>query len=339
MVSPGGAARREGAADPGGDPPPRVLIAAELKTLLPEDPLPGYELVWISSDDPTPTGDFVGIIPLLSRPMGEEELAGLPKLKVLAQCAVGYDNIDLEAAARRGIPVTNTPDVLTESTADLAWALILAVARRMKEGQEMLARGEWEGWNPTQLLGLELNGSTLGIVGAGRIGRAVGRRGVGFGMNILYADQEPHLRFEEATGAGFVDLPTLLAESDVVTVHVPSTPDTRGLFSGALFGQMKPGALFINTARGDLVDETALLAALDEGPLGGAGLDVFSREPQVPPELANHPKVVALPHIGSATTHTRREMAGLALKNARAVLGGKEPITRVGLPEGPVPTR
>jgi len=328
---PEGAVSAHGSADsqPRGEDSPRVLIAAELKLLLPEDPLPGYELVWISSQEPTPKGDFVAIIPILSRPMGEDEMAGLPNLKVLAQCAVGYDNIDLEAAARRGLPVTNTPDVLTESTADLAWALILAVARRMKEGQEMLARGEWTGWNPTQLLGLELNGSTLGIVGGGRIGHAVARRGVGFGMKILYTDQDPKPAFEAETGAQMKGLEELLALSDVVTVHVPSTPQTRGLFSRDLFSRMKPGALFINTARGDLVDEDALLAALDEGPLGGAGLDVFSKEPQVPPALVAHPKIVALPHIGSATTHTRREMAALAVANARAILEGREAITPV----------
>lgn len=308
---------------------PQVLIAAELEPLLPDDPLPGFEAVWISTLDPTPRGDFVAAILLLSRSIGEEELEGLPKLQVLAQCAVGYDNIDLGAAARRGIPVTNTPDVLTESTADLAWALILAVARRMKEGQEMLAQGSWSGWSPTQLLGLELNGSTLGIVGAGRIGQAVGRRALGFGMRVSYSDAEERPEFERAVGAERSDLPTLLAESDVVTLHLPSTAETRGIFDAHRFSLMKPGSLFINTARGDLVDEGALLESLDEGRLGGAGLDVFSREPQVPRELVEHPKVVALPHIGSATTQTRRAMAELAVKNALEVLAGREPLTPV----------
>jgi len=279
---------------------PRVLIAAELEPLLPEDPLPGYEAVWISTPDPTPRGDFVAAILLLSRSMGEEELEGLPKLQVLAQCAVGYDNIDLGAAARRGIPVTNTPDVLTESTADLAWALILAVARRMKEGQEMLAQGTWSGWSPTQL-----------------------------GMRVSYSDAEGRPDFERAVGAERSDLPTLLAESDVVTLHLPSTAETRGIFDAHRFSLMKPGSLFINTARGDLVDEGALLESLDEGRLGGAGLDVFSREPQVPRELVEHPRVVALPHIGSATTQTRRAMAELAVKNALEVLAGREPLTPV----------
>lgn len=313
----------------GGAPRPRVLIAAELRSLLPEDPLPGFDVVWISSAEPTPRGDFVAMVPLLSRSIGEEELAGLPNLRVLAQCAVGYDNIDLRAASRRGVSVTNTPEVLTESTADLTWALILAVARRLKEGQEMLARRAWEGWSPTQLLGLELNGSTLGIVGAGRIGQAVGRRGVGFGMRVLYSDAETRPGFEEATGAAPTSFADLLSGADVVTVHLPSTPDTRGLFDQERFSLMKPGALFVNTARGDIVDEDALLEALDAGRLAGAGLDVFSREPRVPPELVDHPKVVTLPHIGSATTHTRRAMAALAVKNARAVLAGEPPVTPV----------
>lgn len=309
--------------------PFRVLIASELKPLLPHDPIPGYEAVWIATEEPTPSGDFVAIIPLLSRAIGEEELEGLPNLKVLAQCAVGYDNIDLGAASRRGIPVTNTPDVLTESTADLAWALILGVARRLKEGHEMMARDAWPGWSPTQLLGMELWGSDLGIVGAGRIGQAVGRRALGFGMSVFYADAENRPEFEEAVGAIPLGLPELLARCDVVTVHVPSTPETRGLFDARHFSLMKPGSLFINTARGDLVHEDALLRALDDGPLGGAGLDVFSREPDVPRALVEHPKVLALPHIGSATTVTRRAMAELAVKNAQEVLAGRSPVTPV----------
>ena len=308
---------------------PRVLVAAELRPLLSPDPLPGYAVDWIPAGEPTPQGDFVAIVPLLSRPIGEKELAGLPRLRVVAQCAVGYDNIDLEAAARRGVPITNTPEVLTESTADLAWALILAVARRLKEGQAMLDQDAWTGWSPTQLLGLELNGSTLGIVGAGRIGQAVGRRGVGFGMKLVYTDTGPQEAFEEASGARRRELPELLEESDVVTLHVPSSPETRGLFDADAFALMKPGALFVNTARGDLVDEDALLEALENNILGGAGLDVYSREPDVPRVLVDHPNVVTLPHIGSATTRTRRAMADLAVKNAREVLAGRDPVTPV----------
>lgn len=323
---------RRGSGSGSGGRAPRVLVAAELRDLLPEDPLPGYRVVWVSSSEPTPKGDFVAMVPLLSRPVGDEELAGLPGLRVVAQCAVGYDNIDLKAAARRGVPVTNTPDVLTESTADLAWALILAVARRLKEGQALLARDEWTGWSPTQLLGVELNGSTLGIVGGGRIGQAVGRRGKGFGMRILYSDREDKEGFQRETGATRTELGELLSRADVVTVHVPSTAETRGMFDAGLFGSMKPGALFINTARGDLVDEKVLLEAVENGPLAGAGLDVFSQEPQVPRFLVEHPRVVTLPHIGSATTRTRKGMAELAIRNARAVLAGEDPVTPVPLP-------
>jgi glyoxylate reductase len=266
---------------------------------------------------------------MLRRRMGEEELAGLPRLRVLAQCAVGYDNVDLGAAGRRGVIVTNTPDVVTAATAELAWALILAVARRLKEGQEMIARGAWTVWAPTQLLGMELGGATLGIVGAGRIGQAVGRLALAFGMRIVYTDREPRPEFEEATGAARLDLPHLLGESDVVTVHLPSAPGTRRLFDDARFRLMKPGALFINTARGEVVDEGALQRALEGGTLGGVGLDVYEREPRVPAALVSHPRVVCLPHLGSATFETRRRMAELALANALAVLAGRPPLTPV----------
>lgn len=306
-----------------------VLVAGELKPLLPREPFPGRGTEWIEAHEPTPAGDYVAIVPLLSRTVGPEELDGLPRLRVLANCAVGYDNVDLAAAAERGVVVTNTPDVLTESTADLAWALILAATRRLREGLAMLEDGRWEGWDPTQLLGLELSESTLGVVGAGRIGRAVARRATGFGMRILYTDTRRVEALEEETGAERTELEDLLKASDVVTVHVPSTPETRGLFDRERFSLMKAGAYFINTARGDLVDEDALIWALSSGRLAGAGLDVFRREPEVPGELLNHPAVFPLPHIGSATTHTRRAMAELAVENARRVLEGEEPLTPV----------
>lgn len=305
-----------------------ILIAAELRGLLPDDPLSGHTVKWLSGDDPTPSGPYEAIVPLLSRHIGEAELQALPQLRLVANCAVGYDNIDLAAAGRAGVLVTNTPDVLTEATADLTWALILAVARRLKEGEAMIAESRWPGWHPTQLLGLELKGSTLGIVGAGRIGQAVGRRAAGFGMRILYSDRDCRSEFERATSAERVDMTHLLAESHVVTVHVPSTEDTRGMFDRETFAAMRPGALFVNTARGELVDQDALVEALT-GHLGGAGLDVFAREPEVPGPLAAHPRVMTLPHLGSATTATRRAMAGLAVENVRAVLGGKAPLTPV----------
>ncbi len=306
-----------------------ILIAHELRELLPDDPAPGYLVEWIAAADPTPEGEYDAIVPLLSRRIGEAELESLPRLRIVANCAVGYDNIDLDAASRREIIVTNTPEVLTESTADLTWALILSVARRLKEAESMVASGAWPGWHPTQLLGLELHGAELGIVGAGRIGQAVGRRAMGFGMRVVYSDRERYPDFEADTGAIPVELDDLLARSDIVTVHVPSTPETRGSFDASFFSRMKLGAFFINTARGDLVDEEALLEALAEGALSGAGLDVFPDEPSVNASLVADPRVVTLPHIGSATTHTRRAMAELAVGNAMAVLRGDPPMTPV----------
>ncbi|MFQ6045202.1 MAG: 2-hydroxyacid dehydrogenase [Gemmatimonadales bacterium] len=311
----------------------RVLIAEELRGLLGDAPVPGCDVEWIPADRPTPSGDYRAVVPLLSRRFGAGEFRALPGLEIVANCAVGYDNIDLAAARDAGVIVTNTPDVLTNATADLTWALILAVARRLREGQELIGAGAWTGWHPEQLLGLELDGSTLGIVGAGRIGQAVGRRALGFGVQLLYAEVTgSRPRFEAETGARRVELDELLAESDIVTVHVPSTPVTRGMFGAARFAQMKRGALFINTARGDVVDEWALAAALESGQLGGAGLDVFADEPNVPTALVTDSKVVTLPHIGSATTRTRRAMAELAVRNVRQVLEGGVPVSPVALP-------
>jgi glyoxylate reductase len=280
--------------------------------------------------EPTPAGAFVAAVPLLTRRFGEAEFTALPALRVVANCAVGYDNIDLAAAAAHGVTVTNTPDVLTGATADLTWALILATTRRLKEGLALVGEGQWTGWDPRQLLGFELGGKTLGIVGAGRIGQAVGRRATAFGMRILYADSIKRPEFERATGAEPVSLERLLAKSDVVTLHVPSTPETRGLIGPDAFARMKPGSFLVNTARGDIVDEPALLEVLAQGKLGGAGLDVFPREPEVHEALVADPRVVTLPHMGSATTDTRRAMADLAVRNVRSVLAGEPPLTPVG---------
>jgi glyoxylate reductase len=313
--------------------PPRsaaqVLIAAELEALLDPDPVPGQAVSWIAADAPTPAGDCVAIVPLLSRRMGEEEFRQLPRLAIVANCATGVDNVDLTAARRRGIIVTNTPDVLTDATADLTWALILAVARRLKEGLGLITDGRWTGWHPTQLLGMELTGRTLGIVGAGRIGQAVARRGQAFGMRIIYTARSPKLELERATGATRASLSRVLSDSDIVSLHVPATPETRELMNRDRFAEMKPGAILINTSRGEVVSEPALLRALDEGRLWGAGLDVFAREPSVPAALVAHPRVVTLPHLGSATRETRRAMAALAVRNVREVLAGRDPVTPV----------
>lgn len=307
----------------------RVLIAAELRRLLAEDPVPGHSVEWIPASERTPAGDFAAVVPILSRRFGDADFADLSELRIVANCAVGYDNIDVDAARRHGVIVTHTPDVLTDATADLTWYLILAVARRAKEGEALIRRGEWTGWHPQQLLGLELRGATLGIVGAGRIGQAVGRRAVASGMRVLYVDRDERAGFEESTGARRVSLDGLLAESDIVSLHVPATEETRQMVGAAWFARMRPGAFLINTARGDVVDEQALLAALDGGRLSGAGLDVFPREPHVHPALVAHPRVVTLPHLGSATIATRKAMVGLAVDNVREVLAGRPPLTPV----------
>jgi glyoxylate reductase len=309
--------------------PDRVLIADELRELLDSEPMPGVAVEWIPTSEPTPEGPYSAIVPLLSRRIGRAELDRLPRLRVVANCAVGLDNVDLGACAERGVVVTNTPDVLTQATADLTWALLLAVTRRLKEGQRMLEERVWRGWDPRQLLGLELTGATLGIVGAGRIGRAVGRRAPAFGLRVCYADPSPRRDFELETGAMRLPLDDLLARSDVVSLHVPSSAETRNLIGARELDRMRPGGFLINTARGDLVDEDAVVVALESGRLGGVGLDVFRREPHVPDALIRHPRAVVLPHLGSATDRTRRAMAALAVNNARAVLSGEQPLTPV----------
>ena len=307
----------------------RVLVAGELRDLLDAAQLDGLDVTWITTSDPTPKGDWVAIVPLLSRWIGGTEFKSLPHLRLVANVAVGYNNVDLVAAEMRGILVTNTPDVLTEATADLTWALILATARRLVEGVDLVRSGNWTGWHPEQLLGLELRGRTIGLLGAGRIGQAVGARARGFGMRVLYATRKPKPQFEAATGATRVDLSRLLAESDVLSLHVPATPETKGIINGENLSRMKPGAILINTSRGDLVREEALAAALETGRLGGAGLDVYTDEPAIHPRLLAAPRTVLLPHIGSATEETRRKMAGIALANVQAVLNGKPPLTAV----------
>jgi glyoxylate reductase len=231
---------------------------------------------------------------------------------------VGYDNVDVPACTARGVWVTNTPDVLTDATADLAWALILALARRLREGERMLRAGEFRGWAPTMLLGRELRGRTLGILGYGRIGRAVARRAEGFGMRVLFT----------ARGGG-VALEELLEQSDVLSIHCPLNPQTRHLIGPAELLRMKRGSFLVNTARGPIVDEAALVAVLQSGHLGGAALDVFENEPAVHPGLIGREDVVLLPHLGSATRETREKMARIALEQVERVLRGERPTTAV----------
>ena len=259
------------------------------------------------------------LVPTPRERVTEALLALAPRLRVVANCAVGTDNVDLEACRRRGVVVTNTPGVLTDATADLAWLLILSVTRRLREGDAAIRSGGWTGWKPLELLGTGLAGKTLGVYGMGRIGGAVARRAEAFGMKVLgVVEGDPPEAFDR-----------LLAESDVLSIHVPLTPATRGRFRAAELARMKQGAILINTARGPVVDEAALAAAVASGHLGGAGLDVFEREPEVHPALLPLPNVVLLPHLGSATRETRLAMARTACAEAARVLRGEEPRPRV----------
>lgn len=250
-------------------------------------------------------------------------------LKVVANYAVGVDNIDLSAAAARGVVVTNTPDVLTLATAELAWALLLGAARRVAEGDRLTRTGGFRGWAPLFHLGVGVSGKTLGVVGAGRIGAAVARIGAGFGMTVLYCARSAHSEIEREARAARVDLPRLLAESDFVSLHVPLTAETRHLIGEKELASMKPTAVLVNTARGPVVDEDALVRALKEKRIFAAGLDVFEREPQLAAGLADLPNVLLAPHAGSATVETRAEMSVLAAKNVLAVLDGRPALTPV----------
>lgn len=272
------------------------------------------------------------IVTLLDLRVDEALLSRLPRLRAVCNVAVGYDNIDVPAATRRGVQVTNTPDVLTDATADLAWALLLAAARRVAEGDRFVRAGRWKRWDWTMLRGLDVHGKTLGVVGAGRIGQAVGRRAAGFSMKILYTSRERKVAFERETGARRVPLERLLGESDFVSIHVALTPETRGLIGARELGLMKRTAILVNTARGPIVDEAALARALRSGRLRAAGLDVFEREPKVHPDLLKLENVVLCPHIGSATNETRRAMYETALRNLAAILSGRRPPNPVNRP-------
>jgi glyoxylate reductase len=255
------------------------------------------------------------------------------QLRVVANVAVGYDNIDVEEAARRGVVITNTPGVLTDATADLAMALMLAVIRRVPEGDRLIRAGRKWDWDMLFMLGASLQGKTLGVVGLGKIGAATALRARGFGMEIAYTQRNrADAALEgELGGARYMELDELLAQSDVVTLHVPLTPQTRHLISAEKLALMRDTAYLVNTARGPVVDEAALAHALSEGQIAGAGLDVFENEPEVHPDLLELDNVVLLPHLGSATIETRTAMGELAARNVVSVLTGKPPITPVNL--------
>ena len=267
------------------------------------------------------------LLPMLTERIDDELLdAAGPQLKIVANHAVGYDNIDVPAAKRHGVIVTNTPGVLTETTADFAWALMMAAARRVGEGERYLRAGQWTCWSPMQFLGMDIHGATLGIFGMGRIGQAMARRAAGFGMKVIYTDT-----FRMAGGAEkvlnvtFVDKETLLRESHFISCHCPLTPETRHAFSTADFAAMKPTAVFVNTSRGPVVDEAALAGALKAGKIFAAGIDVFEHEPKVHPALLECDDAVLIPHLASASVETRSRMAAIAAQNIVACLRGETP--------------
>ena len=301
-------------------------------------PLPGPALGSLSEDfdlrvlegDVSPAelgaeiGEASALICLLSVAVGEELFSKAPNLRIVANYAVGVDNIDLAAAAARGIAVTHTPGVLTEATADMALAMMLAVSRRLIEGDRLVRAGGFAGWRPDLLLGKGLQGKVLGIVGPGRIGKAVARRARAFGMEVVAFGRSAR-DSSDPDDPRRVSLDALLAMSDVVSIHVPLTTETFHLIDDGAFSRMKPDAILVNTARGPIVDEMALCRALDLGKLRGAALDVFEREPMVSPALLDDDRVLLMPHAASATEETRQEMARMACEDVRRVLSGEPP--------------
>ncbi len=267
-----------------------------------------------------------GLLSLLVDTVDREVMEAAPRLKIIANCAVGFDNIDFHFARRKGILVTNTPGVLTETTADLTWTLLLAVARRIPEAEVFTRAGRFKGWALDLFLGKEVSGKRLGIVGLGRIGRAVAQKAKAFRMEVVYYDPHRLSREEEKNlGISFLPLDDVLAGSDFITIHASLTPETHHLISTPEFMRMKKEAILVNVARGPIVDERALVEALRRRRIWGAGLDVYEREPEIAGELKNLRNVVLLPHIGSATYETRLRMALMAAKNLVQALNGERP--------------
>lgn len=294
-------------------------------------PLSGPQLVEF-------VGDAQALICLLADRVSAELFSHAKNLKVVAVYAVGVNNVDLQAAYQAGVWVTNTPDVLTDATADVTMALLLAVTRRVVEGDRFVREGRFTGWTPDLLLGTGLQNKLLGIVGFGRIGQAVARRAQAFGMRVAYHSRRPHPEAGIPDAVFVPGVDELLAQADIVSLHCPLTPETRHLVTRERLFRMKKGAFLINAARGEVVDEEALVEALVSGHLAGAGLDVYEHEPRVHPGLLGLANVVLLPHLGSATRETREAMAHLVVDNVRAVLAGKPPLTPVvgpGLPPAP----
>jgi glyoxylate reductase len=272
-----------------------------------------------------------GLICLLSVPIDEEIINSNPNLKMIANYAVGYDNIDVKAATKRGIPVSNTPGVLTDATAEMAWALLFSVARRIVEGDSFTRSGKFKGWGPMLMLGQDVSKKTLGIIGAGRIGAAVALKSKGFEMNVLYVDEQRNELLERELKAKKVTLPELLRNSDYVSVHVPLNKDTYHLIGEKELRMMKKNAILLNTSRGPVIDEKMLAKALKEKWIFGAGLDVYEYEPEITKDLKKLENVVLQPHSASATTETRTKMAIMAAENMIAGLKGEVPPNCVNL--------
>jgi glyoxylate reductase len=299
------------------------------------DPLEGHELVRREGDQPLTHQELVdaaagvdAIVCLLTDRVDAGVIAAGRNLKAIGNVAVGYDNVDVAAAERAGVAVCNTPGVLDETTADVAFGLILAASRLFGEAERDLRAGRWTAWNINQYLGYDVHGATLGLVGYGRIGQAVGRRAAGFGMRVLH-----HTRHPTGQPGHLASLDELLASADVVSLHVPLSEHTRHLIGRRELELMKPSAVLVNTARGPVVDSEALAEALESGTIFAAGLDVYEDEPHVPPKLLAAPRTVLLPHVGSGSLQTRTAMARLAADGVRAVLAGERPanlVTRFG---------
>lgn len=271
-------------------------------------------------------GRYNGLYCMLTNPVDADVLEAAPELKIVANMAVGYNNIDVEEATKRGVAVSNTPGVLTDTTADFAWALLMATARRVVEADRFLRAGKFHGWGPLMMVGQDVYGKTLGVIGFGRIGKAVAKRATGFDMKVLYFDRQPaDPSAEKSLNARAVELDELLTESDYVTLHTDYNPDTHHMIGKAQLEKMKRTAYLINTARGPIVDEAALAQALKNGVIAGAALDVFEREPEVLPALLQQENAVLVPHIASASLDTRTAMALMAADNIIAALRGKTP--------------
>jgi lactate dehydrogenase-like 2-hydroxyacid dehydrogenase len=292
-----------------------------------------FEMEYWTQPERIPRGELLkrvadkeALVCLLTEKVDQELLDAAPKLRIAATVSVGFDNIDVDACRKRKVVATHTPGVLDDTTADFAWALLMAVARRVLEGDAWIRAGEWPGWDLDQLCGGDVWGKTLGIIGFGRIGRGVARRAYGFNMRVLYSDAvRAPVSVEEQLRAEYVDRDKLFHESDFVTLHVPLLPDTRHLLSKENLAKMKPTAYLVNTSRGPVVDEAALAEALEQKKIAGAALDVFENEPKVHPGLVSRKDVVLTPHIASASVDTRTKMAVMAANNVVALFQGKRP--------------